>query len=75
MACPGWKVYTVGDERIAACKDAEDAAALLAPRSGSIIRYDRHHPRFKFGTIQYSRQLTSGEVAAYELTPVEEGGE
>jgi hypothetical protein len=35
-----------------------------------ILFSDRPHPDFRHGTVQYSRQLTSGEVAAFQLTPL-----
>jgi hypothetical protein len=35
-----------------------------------ILFSDRPHPDFRHGTVQYPRQLTSGEVAAFQLTLV-----
>jgi hypothetical protein len=34
-----------------------------------ILFSDRPHPNFRHGTVQYARQLTSGEIAAFQLTP------
>lgn len=39
---------------------------------GYIIGSDRPHKQFRHGTIDYPRELTTEEVAGFELTRVEE---
>lgn len=38
--------------------------------AGWIVFSNRTDPKFKFGTIDYPRQLTEHEIESYELTPV-----
>lgn len=52
-SAPPWKVYTADGEYVAACKDIEDAAALVAFRGlGAQIRYEHRHIVWREGFEQ-----------------------
>lgn len=46
--------------------------AYAAVPAGLIIYSDRADPAYKFGTVDYPRELTEAEVAGYQLTAVGE---
>jgi len=40
---------------------------------GWIIWSNQPHPGFRFGTVDYPRELAVSEVTGYELTPITRG--
>jgi hypothetical protein len=52
-SAPPWKVYSADGEYVAACKDIEDAAALVAFRGdGAQIRYEHRYIVWREGAEQ-----------------------
>lgn len=64
-----WKVYTAQSEYVAACRDVEDAAALVAFRGdGATIRYDHKQIVWREGAETQNAAESYDHVAsvAYE---------
>lgn len=38
--------------------------------AGDILFSERDHPDYKFGTVDYPRELTADEVRNFQLTPL-----
>lgn len=65
MSSPVWKIYTRDGEYVAACKDAEDAAALVGLRGdGSTVRYDHKTTVWREGSEECSALDNYDQAAA-----------